>query len=279
MLEPTFFNTVLIFPILNLLVALYKGFLFLKIPGAYGFAIIALTGMIRLLFQPFFHKQMVTAKKMQELKPHLDHLSKKHKKDPKRLQQEQMQLYKEHGINPASGCLVMIVQLPVFIALYNTLSLFLNNGTGQKIITKINSALYTQSLHITSIDPWFFGFNLAMSPSASKTWYYYAIPVITGILQYLQASATMPAPAEPKKELDEKGNEKKQENSTSEDFQKAMNTQMKYIFPFMIGYFSFTLPVGLSLYWNIFSLFSIMQYRKLNAKKSDIKPLTKQLSS
>ncbi len=270
MLEPSFFNTFLIFPILNLLVALYKGFLFLRIPGAYGFAIIALTVLIRLLFQPFFHKQMETAKKMQELKPHLDNLSKKHKKDPKKLQEEQMRLYQQHGINPASGCLVMIVQLPVFIALYNTLSLFLNNGTGQNIINKINGALYTQSLHIASIDPWFFGFNLALSPSASKTWYYYSIPVITGILQFLQAKVTMPAPKEPETKKDE-GDDKSKSGSTGDDFQKAMSTQMKYIFPFMIAWFSLNLPVGLSLYWNIFSLFSIMQYRKMNEKKSDIK--------
>jgi len=52
----------------------------------------------------------------------------------------------------------------------------------------------------------------------------------------------------------------------SGDFQKAMNTQMKFIFPLMIGWFSYTLPVGLSLYWNIFSLFSIMQYKKLKVK-------------
>ncbi len=266
MLEPTFFNTVLIFPILNLLVALYKGFIFLRVPGAYGFAIIALTTLIRLLFQPFFKKQMETAKKMQEIKPHLDNLSKKHKKDPKKLQEEQMKLYQQHGINPASGCLVMIVQLPVFIALYNTLSLFLKNGTGANIIAKINSALYSQSLHIASIDPWFFGFNLALSPSASKTWYYYSIPVITGILQFFQAKATMPsAPAKQAEEGDEK---KKEGSNTAEDFQKAMNTQMKYIFPFMIAWFSLNLPVGLSLYWNIFSLFSIMQYRKMNQTSS-----------
>jgi YidC/Oxa1 family membrane protein insertase len=276
MLEPNFFTTVFVFPILNLLVGLYKLFLLIKLPGAFGFAIIALTALIRLLFQPFFHKQMETTRKMQEIKPHLDKLSAKHKKDPKKLQQEQMRLYQEAGINPAMGCVLMIVQLPVFIALYNTLNLFLTNGTGAKIIASINKVLYHPSLHIATIDPWFFGFNLAQSPTSAKIWYYYLIPIVTGVLQYLQISMSTPsvAPATPDNKLaevtlDEQGKEKKKD--TGEDFQKAMNTQMKYMFPAMIAWFSFTLPVGLSLYWNIFSLFSIMQYRKVNGKKDQPK--------
>jgi len=61
----------------------------------------------------------------------------------------------------------------------------------------------------------------------------------------------------------EKTNHKEEKNS-SEDFQKAINIQMKFIFPLMIGWFSYTLPVGLSLYWNIFSILSIIYYQKLN---------------
>ena len=213
---------------------------------------------------------METAKKMQDLKPHLDRLSKKHGKDKKKLQEEQMRLYQQAGINPASGCLFMIIQIPIFIALYNTLSLFLTNGGGtQKVITEINKALYSPALKFTTIDPWFFGFNLALSPAKAGNPIYYLIPVVTGLLQYLQNKATMPpAPvSEPKEDVSGKKDDKK---SSSDDFQKAMNTQMKYIFPFMIGWFSYTLPVGLSLYWNIFSLFSIMQYRKLKTQNSNL---------
>ena len=142
MLDPNFFNTIFVIPILNLLVIFYKLFLLIKLPGAFGFAIIALTIAIRMLFQPFFKKQIETAKKMQELKPHLDNLSSKHKDDKKQLQAEQLKLYQQHGINPTSGCLVMIIQLPVFIALYNTLNLFLLNGQAEKTIAAINKVLY-----------------------------------------------------------------------------------------------------------------------------------------
>lgn len=253
------FNQLFFLPILNLLVVFYKIFLFIRLPGAFGFAIIALTVFVRLILHPFFKQQLETSKKMQDLKPHLDRLSHKHKDDKKRLQEEQMKLYQQAGINPASGCLFMIIQIPVFIALYNTLQKFLLNH-GTKVITDINKVVYSSSLHIKSIDPWFFGFNLALTPAKANNLVYLLIPVITAVLQYLQTSAmTPPAPAPVVAEKDSK-------KEDSGDFQKAMNTQMKFIFPLMIGWFSYTLPVGLSLYWNIFSLFSIMQYRKINPK-------------
>ena len=250
-------------PILNLLVVFYKLFLFIKLPGAFGFAIIALTVAVRLLFQPFFQKQIETAKKMQELKPHLDNLSSKHKNDQKQLQAEQLKLYQQHGINPTSGCLVMIIQLPVFIALYNTLNLFLLNGHAEKTITAINKVLYFSFLKIDSINSWFFGLDLVKTPKQAGDWYYLLIPLITGLLQYFQAQVSMPqTTGKEVVKFDDKG--KKIESQG--DFQKAMNTQMKYMFPVMIGWFSYTLPIGLALYWNIFSIMGIMQYKKVNGK-------------
>ena len=250
-------------PILNLLVVFYKLFLFIKLPGAFGFAIIALTVAVRLLFQPFFQKQIETAKKMQELKPHLDNLSSKHKNDQKQLQAEQLKLYQQHGINPTSGCLVMIIQLPVFIALYNTLNLFLLNGHAEKTITAINKVLYFSFLKIDSINSWFFGLDLVKTPKQAGDWYYLLIPLITGLLQYFQAQVSMPqTTGKEVVKFDDKG--KKIESQG--DFQKAMNTQMKYMFPVMIGWFSYTLPIGLALYWNIFSIMGIMQYKKVNNK-------------
>jgi YidC/Oxa1 family membrane protein insertase len=257
MVSHNIFSTLFVFPILNLLVAFYKVFLFIKVPGAFGLAIIALTLFIRLLFHPFFKQQIETSQKMQDLKPHLDKLSEKHKKDPKKLQQEQMRLYQEAGINPAAGCLFMLIQLPIFYALYNTFSLFLMNS-GSKVIQQINSVLYTPYLKISHIDPWFFGLNLAESPSKAHLWYYYLVPVITGILQYYSVGGTIPqSTTAPANKDDKKG---------GSDFQSAMNMQMKFIFPFMIALFAYRLPVGLSLYWNIISIFTIIQYRRINAK-------------
>ncbi len=261
------FETIFVSPIVNLLVGFYKLFLLVKLPGAFGFAIISLTLLIRFILHPFFKQQMDTAKKMQDIKPHLDKLSQKHKSDPKKLQEEQMRLYKEVGLNPASGCLFMIIQIPVFIALYQTLQLFLLNGKAAKIISQINKSLYHPSLKITAIDPWFFGINLAVTPATGGHWLYYAIPVITAILQYFQTQVTMPASVpKPTSQVESGASQKDKKANTSGDFQKAMNMQMKYFFPLMIGWFSMNLPVGLALYWNIFSLFSIVQYKKVKVK-------------
>jgi len=268
MLNPNFFNTIFVIPILNLLVAFYKLFLLIKLPGAFGFAIIALTAFVRLLFQPFFKKQMETAKKMAELKPHIDRLNEKHKNDKKQLQQEQMKLYQQAGINPASGCLVMIVQIPIFIALYNTLNLFLINGQAVKAIAEVNKVLYASFLKISAVDTWFFGLNLAKTPADGKIWYYLLIPLITGALQYFQTVSMTPPTAAKTDSVEERSGRTESVNKKDggDDFQKAMNTQMKYLFPLMIGWFAYKLPIGLSLYWNIFSLFSIIQGRKLNPK-------------
>jgi len=266
MIENNFFNNFFVIPILNLLVFLYKGFSFLKIPGAFGFAIISLTIVLRFLLHPFFKSQMETAKKIQELKPYLDKLSKKHKNDPKTLQKKQLELFKQHKINPSSGCLFLIIQFPIFIALYQTLSFFLINH-GKKVVNEINKVVYFSFLKITTIDSWFFGFDLAKSPAQVNIWYYYLIPVITAFLQYWQTNIMQPSANDGKENKNDTNNKKtnqKEEKNKSEDFQKAINMQMKFIFPLMIGWFSYTLPVGLSLYWNFFTLLSIIYYQKLN---------------
>lgn len=263
MLPPNFFNTIFVFPILNLLILIYKGLLIIKIPGALGFAIILLTVIVRGAFNPFFKSQMQMSKKMTDIKPQLDQLTAKHKNDKKQLQQEQLKLYQQEGINPASGCLFMIIQIPIFIALYQTLSLLLvDNST--KIVIAINKVLYSKVINITSIDPWFFGLNLASTPKQGGHFLYLLVPLITGFLQYLQAQSMTPAASsKPSVAITAKDGENKDNTG---DFQKAMNTQMKYLFPIMIGWFAYTLPIGLSIYWNVFSLFSIIQYKRMNPK-------------
>lgn len=269
----TFYNTVFAHPIVNLLALYHYLFGLIGISGTLGFSIIALTITIRLLLHPFFKQQMDSAKKMQDIKPHIDNLSKKHKGDTKKIQEEQMRIYQEAGINPASGCLFMMIQIPVFIALYQTLQQFLVADTS-KIIVSLNKTLYFPFLHFKNLDAWFFGLNLAMTPNKMQSVFKYLIPLITGVLQYFQTVSTTAGMAASNAVLSEKSKDKdeKKKDSSSDDFQKAMNTQMKYVFPFMIGWFSLSMPVGLALYWNIFSIFSIIQYElhKRESKSSKV---------
>ena len=87
-------------------------------PYNYGLAIILLTFMIRVVFWPLNHKSMVSTRHMQEVQPLIAALKEKYKGDPQRQQQEMMALYKEHKINPMGGCLPMLIQIPVFFALF-----------------------------------------------------------------------------------------------------------------------------------------------------------------
>jgi len=76
---------------------------------------------VRLLFWPLTHKSTVGMKKMQEIQPLMKEIQAKYKDNPQRLQQETMKLYREHKVNPLSSCLPMLIQIPVFIALFNVL--------------------------------------------------------------------------------------------------------------------------------------------------------------
>lgn len=256
MTNPTIWNQILIWPILNLLIGLYKLFLVIKLPGAFGFAIIGLTVIIRSLLLPLTKAQLTSAQKMQQLKPKLDEISKKHKGDKVKLQQAQLELYKTAGVNPAAGCLPLLVQIPVFIALYNVFIQVLS-GTGQEFTQNINKVLYHPAIQITNLDLSFFGLNLATKPNEWREigiWLL-LIPVITGGLQLVQNKLMTPKVVEtkPGQEVDQ---------------MQAMQKQMGLIMPVMIGFFALSFPVGLSLYWNIFTLFGIMQQLQINKARS-----------
>ena len=87
----------------------------------YGVAIILLTILVRLIFWPLTHKSTVGMRKMQEIQPKVKEIQKKFKDNPQRLQQEMMSVYRENHVNPLSSCLPMLVQIPVFIALFTVL--------------------------------------------------------------------------------------------------------------------------------------------------------------
>jgi YidC/Oxa1 family membrane protein insertase len=265
-----YWNALLVNPILNVLVALYKGFEYLHIPGPLGFAVIGLTVIIRLILYPLMQAQLQSAKKMQKLKPHMDALNIKHKNDKQALQQAQLALYKEHGVNPAAGCLPLLIQMPVLIALYNVFYQVLNNGNLVKVVEHINSVVYHPALRIASLDLSFFGVNLAIKPNQWQTqgWWLLAVPVITAALQWWQSKLMMQmTPSAPvineKKPSSSKATDGKNEKPPA-DTAMEMQKQMAIITPLMFGYFAFQFPLGLALYWNIFGLFGIIQQIAVN---------------
>lgn len=247
------FNVVLINPIFNILLVFMFVFTSWGVPGSLGLSIISLTTFFRLLFNPLYKKQADLSMAMEEIRPELNRLQKKYKKDPQKLQQEQLKLYKEKNINPAAGCLVMLVQLPLILALYQVLLRFFEAENIEVLHKMLDKVAYVDVLKGLPIDPEFLGFNLGVAPSQFSQYgvYYLIIPVITAALQYFQITLTMPNMAE--------DDTAKKDGKKDDSFQAVFQKQMKVMFPIMIGYFSYILPIGLALYWNVISLFYIYQ--------------------
>lgn len=89
--------------------------------GSYGLAILMLTIIVRTLILPLMLKQYKNTKAMQAVQPEMKEIREKYKDDPKKQQEEMMVLYQKHQINPLAGCFPLIVQMPIFIALYNSI--------------------------------------------------------------------------------------------------------------------------------------------------------------
>ncbi len=259
------FTLIFINPTINVLSAIYHLLVFVHIPSALGFAIILLTVIIRLILYPFTLSQLKTSKKMQDLAPKLSKLKELHKEDAKKLQEETMKLYKEHGVNPAAGCLPLLVQLPLIWGLYNVLQNAVN-ANPIHVMKFVNSVAYAPFLKISHAwDPHFFGLPMAQAPSHLLSVIgplVLLVPILTGVFQFVQSKMMIPAVKAEEKVKEEVQKEKgklTKEVKKEDDFQAAFQTQSLYIFPIMIGFFSWTLPVGLSFYWNTFTIFGIIQ--------------------
>lgn len=254
------FDVFLINPFLNLLLAYYKVLHVLHIPGSLGFAIIFLTVTIRMILWPLTSSQLKSTQKMAALKPHLDRIKKDHGHDKVRHQQEVSKLYKEHGVNPLAGCLPLLLQLPVFIALYQVLLKIVQFGQSD-FLANINSRIYISFLELTEIPGTkFAGFDLSTKPNQWKEVgiLILLVPILTGLLQFIQSK--MMGPSQPAQKLPEKEKDGKDKKGDSmEDTMAQMQGQMVFLMPAMIAFFSYGFPLGLSLYWNTFTVIGIIQ--------------------
>lgn len=256
------FNLIFMGPVINLLVLIFQGLQAIHLPGALGFSIIILTVLIRILVWPFMATQIKATKKMADLKPHLDELKLKHKDDKKQLATAQMALYKEHGVNPAGGCLPALIQIPVFIALYQSIINILPGAGGH--IDNINRLLYFPSLKLpATLDPVFFGLNLGIKPSDFGKYgvLLLLIPLLTAALTFIQSKMALPGVV--KKYPSDSPKEKKEKEGIEESMGQVQS-QMVYMMPLMIGYFSFTFPIGLAIYWNTYTILGIIQQYKIS---------------
>ena len=233
-------NTLLVHPLINLLVLAYHAF------RDFGFAIVVVTVGIRLLLYPLFVAQIRSQRVMQEIGPAMNEIRAKYGKDRQKVTEEQMKLYKERGYNPASGCLPLIVQMPILFAMY---AAFLQVGGGAGTTT-LKSEDYErflwpiipnpvepgQTLDLTAHWlPWLTG-GLGQPDS------WFILPILAGATQLISSVMAMPA---------------QQQKVT--DPQAKMMQSMAYYFPLITVVIAWGLPSGLSLYWVATTVFQIAQ--------------------
>ena len=224
-------------PIYNLLIVFYN-----IIPGHdLGVAIIALTLVVRILLYPIAQKQIESQKKLQELQPEIKKIQEKYKKDREKQGRVMMDFYKEKKVNPASGCLPLVIQIVFFIALYQAFIAGLNYSS--ECVDLYSFVKCPQLIGLKS-----FGILDLAKPSI-------LLAIVAAALQFVQAKMMMI----------------KQTNPVARgDFSTAMNQQMVYLGPVLTLLIGIRFPAGLAVYWIVNTLFSVVQQYFVIYKKEPI---------
>ncbi len=268
-----------VFDIINVpLGYLFKWIYF--VVGNYGWTIILFTLVMKLIMFPLTLKQQTSMKKTQAIQPKLLKLQEKYKYDQEKLNQETMKLYQEAGVNPLGGCLPMLIQFPILIALYNIIRkpisyvMMLSKDSIVQIYEKITGSAaefaridqisLANQMHgafdkvqefvgrneLINFD--FFGFDLSVTPSLqfiSQHWMYVLIPLVAGGTTYLVSYFS---------------NKMSGANAAANNQAASSMKMMNYLFPLMTAWFAISLPAGLGLYWTVSNLFQILQLALTN---------------
>jgi len=212
-------------PMINILIGL-SDILF----GSFGLTIIVLTIIIRAVMFPLTRKQMNATKSMQDLQPKLAELQKKHAKDSQKLAQEQMRLYKESGVSPAGCLLPMLIQMPIWIALYQSIMRVLAVAPGNFL--NLSEYLYSWPIVFKAlpVDSQFLWLNLG-TPD-------FLLALLVGASMWVTQKMSASPATNPQ--------------------QKAQAQMMTVMMPLMFVFFSLTFPSGLALYWIVSNIITIV---------------------
>ena len=241
-------NGLLVHPLMAL------SLLFYSFIHDFGLAFVLVTVLIRLVVYPLYVTQIRSQRAMQELAPALDELKKKYGNDRQRISQEQMKLYSERGVNPAAGCLPLVLQMPILFALYAALTQ-LGCGLG-KGGSNCPGLAHDEASTVLG----FLG-NVITNPipvggtlDTTANWLpwitkglqhpdpFFILPVVAGAAQLVASVMAMPA-----------------KQTKSSDPNQRMFQSMAYTFPLMTVFLGAQFPAGLTLYWIATTIFQIVQ--------------------
>ena len=248
------------------LIASWMGYalrFFYDITLNYGFAIILFTIFVKIVLIPLTLKQQKSLKASQELQPILLEIQNKYKNNPEKQQQELARIYQEKKINPFGGCLLMLIQFPIILAMFYAVAqpityMFPEELNNPVVVTAIEEykdyKTYKEVYYISNerkelLNTNFIGLDLAQVPSSNKAniilW---IIPVLSALTTYMSSKITM-----------------KQTNQSSakspsegEEQAVAMQKNMSIVLPLMTAYISFIVPLGMGLYWLVNNIVSML---------------------
>ncbi|GAC1449554.1 MAG: YidC family membrane integrase SpoIIIJ [Ktedonobacteraceae bacterium] len=240
------FNLIFTFPIFNGLVVLYQLF------GDFALSIVVLTLIIKLVLFPLTLQQLKSMKATQGLQPMIQEINKKYANDAQAKMQATQALYKEYGVNPLSGCLPLVIQLPVLYGLYYALSTVVRTSN----LSEVNAHIYPFISHFTKFPDltfrWFEWLSF-LNPlfHLSLSWTFplnnpdpsHVLPIVAGLATFVQLRMSQPsqAAAAAKAKASTKA-------SQPDPTAQTMKT-MQYIMPLFTVFIGWSFPAGLALYW------------------------------
>jgi len=243
------YNEILYYPLFNLMVFFYN-----VIPGQdIGVAIIMVTLLVRFALYPMNSKSIKSQRAMQAIQPEMKEIQKKYKEDKEKQAKELMSLYQRRKVNPFSGCVPLLIQFPVLIALYHV---FINGFKDESL-----AILYPFVSNPGYLNPISFGI---INLSETNIW----LALIAASLQYFQTKMLMGQKKNKEDKKEEENKEKTAEEKT-QDFAQSMTKQMIYIMPVITFVFAMSFPSGLALYWAVTTLFAIVQQHIIMKKKKN----------
>ncbi len=227
----TIWREVFLRPILNALLFLYA-----NLGQSFVLAIVALTILLRLITLPVSVNQVRTSRKTRLLQPRLAELQKKYAGNQERLVQEQQKLYKQLGVNPMSGCVLTLVQFPIWVGYYQSITSILADTPIE--LMSLGQSMYANVAAFVDIIPLqnrFLWLNLAQPDP------YYILPVLVGISMFLQQKLLTSSTS-----------------ASSDPQQQSVNNSMQIMMPLMFAYFTTLYASGLALYFVVSNIVGIL---------------------
>jgi YidC/Oxa1 family membrane protein insertase len=250
----SFLYTELIYrPLFNLLVFIYE-----FVGQDVGVAIILLTVLVRLALYKVNSKAIKGQRELQEIQPEIKEIQRKYKEDKEKQAQKLMEIYQKRKINPFSGCLPLLIQFPIIMALYHV---FLN-GFRDESLLQLYSFIPNPG-HLNALS-----FGGIVDLAVSNTF----LAVLAAVLQFYQSKTLMARIDKKKEGTGQKKEEEMTQEEKMQEFAQSLSKNMMYTMPILTFFFAMSLPSGLALYWAVSTLFAIVQqYLIIRKRKGEQK--------